>query len=60
MPTDYVEDYEEVTGLKRGEQVVETKVVVAPEKAEVAPAKVAEVKKVAAKKAAVKKVTEVK
>jgi hypothetical protein len=61
MPTDYVEDNEEVTGQKREDAFpakVEAKVVVAPEKVEpkktvakvkVAPAKVAEVKAVKAK-----------
>jgi len=47
MPTDYVEDYEEVTGLKREDApagVIETKVVVAPKSAKVAPATVAETK----------------
>ena len=49
MPTYYVEDYEEVTGLKPEGSPVETKVIAAPEKVKVAPAKVAEVKAVKAK-----------
>jgi len=48
MPTDYCEDYEELTGLKPDGSPVEmgvvTKVVTAPEVPEVVPAKVAEVK----------------
>ena len=47
MPTDYCEDYEEVTGKKREDAFpaeVETKVVTAPETPEVAPTTVAEVK----------------
>jgi hypothetical protein len=48
MPTDYVEDYEELTGLKPDGSPVEmgvvTKVVTAPETPEVAPTTVAEVK----------------
>ncbi len=47
MPTDYVSDYEEVTGKKREDAFpaeVETKVVVAPVEVEVVPATVAEVK----------------
>ena len=45
MPTDYVSDYEEVTGLKPdGTPLVETKVVTAPAKPKVAPATVAETK----------------
>jgi len=49
MPTYYVEDYEELTGLKPDGSpvemgVVETKVVTAPETHEVAPATVAETK----------------
>lgn len=41
MPTDYVEDYEEVTGKKLAATV---KVVTAPEQATPAPAAVAETK----------------
>ena len=49
MPTDYVEDYEELTGLKPDGSpvemgVVETKVVTAPETPKVAPTAVAETK----------------
>ena len=45
MPTDYVEDYEELTGKKREDAfVVETKVIGAPETPEVEPVTVAEVK----------------
>ena len=48
MPTYYVEDYEELTGLKPDgsplETEVVTKVVTAPETPEVAPTTVAEVK----------------
>lgn len=45
MPTDYVEDFEEVTGKKREDAfTVETKVVSAPETPEVEPTTVAEVK----------------
>ena len=40
MATDYVEDYEQVTGLTR---VVETKVIAAPETVGFAPVTVAEV-----------------
>ena len=45
MPTDYVEDYEELTGKKREDAfTVETKVIAAPETPEVEPVTVAEVK----------------
>ena len=49
MPTDYVEDYEELTGLKPDGSPIETgavvtKVVTAPETPEVDPTTVAEVK----------------
>ena len=45
MPTDYVEDYEELTGKKREDAfTVETKVIGAPETPEVEPVTVAEVK----------------
>ena len=40
MPTDYVEDYEQVTGKTR---VIETKVISAPAEVDVEPATVAEV-----------------
>lgn len=44
MPTDFVEDYEAVTGKKREDAfVVETKVIGAPETPTVEPVTVAEV-----------------
>jgi hypothetical protein len=44
MPTDFVEDYEAVTGKKREDAfVVETKVIGAPETPAVEPVTVAEV-----------------
>lgn len=44
MPTDYVEDYEELTGKKREGFEAETKVVTAPAETPVAPTTVAETK----------------
>lgn len=44
MAIHYVEDYEELTGLKREKPAVETKVVGAPVSPKAEPATVAEVK----------------